>query len=100
MYSFTIDVPAPIEAYDALHQALVAKTGGQVPGLLIHIGRATETGFQVLEVWQDEATYRRFDAEIVAPMMARFAGGHEPAALPVQPFDLRGFITAGEPVVV
>ena len=100
MYSFTIDVPAPIEAYDALHRALVAETGGQVPGLLAHLGRATEGGFQVIEVWQDEATYRRFDAEIVAPMMERFAQGHEAATLPVVPFDLRGFIVAGDPIVV
>lgn len=101
MYSFTVDVPAPIEAYDALHQAIRAATGGgQYPGLLVHIAHATATGFQILEVWQDRESYERFDVEIAVPIMTQFGGGHAPEAPQPDAFELRGFVVSGEAMVV
>ncbi|MET0694795.1 MAG: hypothetical protein ABWY56_12755 [Propionibacteriaceae bacterium] len=100
MYSFTIDIPAPVEHYDGLHQALLAATGGQVDGLLVHLGRPTAQGFQVTEVWQSQDAFERFSAEVVGPVMSRLAGGAEVPPLMPTSFPLRGLILSGEEISV
>ena len=49
---------------------LLRRTGGHVDGLIVHLCRATEGGFQVHEVWTDQAAYERADRELVAPILA------------------------------
>ena len=49
-YGYEMDVPAPIEFYDALHAAIGRHSNGRADGLLLHLGRATATGFQVIEI--------------------------------------------------
>ena len=100
MYSFTIAVPGPIEAYDGLHHALIDVTGGAVDGMLLHLGRQTETGYEVTEVWQSKEAFDRFAADILGPVLADLSGGEEPPSLTVQPFDLRGLLLPGEHLVV
>ena len=97
MYAFTIDVPAPIEVYAAVHAAILERTGGRASGMILHLGRATATGFQVIEVWETREDYDRFAATTVAPVMTEL-GGTPPVPLEPVPFDLRGVILAGEPV--
>jgi hypothetical protein len=48
MYGVITTVPAPVEMYDGMH-AEIFRRAGFVDGLLVHIGRATTDGFQVLE---------------------------------------------------
>jgi len=61
-FAHIVDVPAPVAVYDATHAELLRRTGGHVDGLVVHICRATESGFQVVEVWTDRPPSRRPNA--------------------------------------
>lgn len=91
-YSFIVDVPAPIEMYDATHAAVAAAAGTAVDGLLVHIGRATDTGFQVLEIWESHQHYERFNQTVVWPAMAPITGGQPVPQPPVTEFTVRGLV--------
>ena len=54
MYSISYEIPAPIEFYDVLHAAVTAETDKSGEGLLVHIGRTTDRGFQIIEVWESK----------------------------------------------
>lgn len=102
-YALVIDVPAPAAVYDATHAELLRRTDGQVPGLVLHVCRATDGGFQVLEVWTDRAAYERADRDIVAPILAEQAGPVDGAGFvppTVQEFDVRGLVVPGSGVAV
>ena len=60
MYSISYQVPAPIEAYDALHAAVKDVTASDGEGLLVHIARPTETGFEIIEVWESQERFGAF----------------------------------------
>jgi hypothetical protein len=49
MYGVITTVSAPVEMYDTVHAEILRRVGF-IDGLLVHIGRATTDGFQVLEV--------------------------------------------------
>ena len=86
-------VPAPIEAYDAAHAEVGRRSEGVVDGLLVHIGRATEEGFEVLEVWESREHFERYTREVVNPVMAELSPGPPPT--PGQgyvEFDVRGLV--------
>ena len=51
------------------------RIGTSVDGCLVHVGRATHDGFEVLEVWESKEHYDRANAEIVFPLMRKLAGG-------------------------
>jgi|1185.fasta_scaffold146912_1 hypothetical protein len=92
-YAFVMDVPAPIEFYDALHAEIARRTPGGVEGILLHIGRATRTGFQVIEVWKAKEEFDRFNAETLGPVLAELSGGQPSAAQPaLEEFEPRGLI--------
>jgi hypothetical protein len=92
-YAYVVDVPAPIELYDAVHAEVVRRSGGHADGLLVHLARATATGFQVLEVWESKDQSDRFGDEFVGPAMAAAGGadveGPEP---PREEFEPRGLM--------
>jgi hypothetical protein len=100
-YGLVMDVPAPIEFYDALHAEIGRRTTGGVDGMLLHVGRATREGFQVIEVWESREVHDRFTAEIFEPALAQLTGG-QPA--PMRPamdeFEPRGLIVPSAQVVV
>ncbi|WP_222268578.1 hypothetical protein [Modestobacter marinus] len=99
-YGFVMDVPAPIELYDALHAEIGRRSEGRDDGLLLHLGRATDDGFQVLEIWESKEHCDRYDAEVVAPALAELADG-QPAAQPAkQEFEPRGLVIPGAAVRV
>lgn len=94
-YAHVVDVPAPAGVYDATHAELLRRTGGHVDGLIVHVCRATEGGFQVLEVWTDRAACERADRELVAPILAAQAEAAPDAPyLPprVEEFAVRGLV--------
>ena len=100
-YGFVLDVPAPIEFYDALHAEIARRTTGGVDGMLLHVGRQTHGGFQVLEVWESKELRERFDAEILGPALAHLSGGQPPPVEPVmEEFDPRGLIVPAAHVAV
>ena len=96
------DVAAPPEVYDAVHARVLDRTGGRADGLLVHLARATDTGFQVVEVWESKNHCERFEAEHVGPVVAELSGADGPAGgAPVATeFDVRGLVVPPAGVAV
>jgi len=100
-YGFVMDVPAQIDFYDALHAEIGRRTTGGVDGMLLHVGRETRGGFQVIEVWESKELYDRFTAEILGPALAHLTGGQSPPVEPaMEEFEPRGLIVPAAHVVV
>lgn len=95
VFGVTTNVPAPPEVYDAIHTGLLARSGTEVAGLLLHLARATPEGFAVTEVWETREHRDRYDRELVGPLIAELAG---PDASPValdqrtEEFEVRGLV--------
>ncbi|UOY03328.1 hypothetical protein [Blastococcus sp. PRF04-17] len=89
-----VDVPAPVEVYDAMHARLLERTGGSVEGLLVHLARETGSGFQIVEVWESQAAYERSTTEIVGPIARELTGDAPPpsSADTARTFEVRGLV--------
>jgi hypothetical protein len=93
-WGVTVDVPASVDLYDAVHAALLERAGSAVEGLLVHLARATEDGFQVIEVWESRRDHDRYVDELLAPVLAELSGGRAaPDSGPTEtPFEVRGLV--------
>jgi hypothetical protein len=93
-YGMVVDVPAPIDFYDALHAEIGRRSKGGAEGMLLHVGRATPGGFQIVEVWESKEQCDRYNAEVVGPALAQLSGGAPPpsAEPAVEEFEPRGLI--------
>ena len=69
MYGVITRVPAPVAMYDGMHAEMTRRTGTSLDGLLVHVGRATPDGFEVVEVWESKDDYDRANTDIVFPLM-------------------------------
>jgi hypothetical protein len=71
-YGSVVTVPAPIEAYLASH-AEVEKVIGDTPpdGMIVHVARPVDGGFEVFEIWGSKAQADKFNEEVVWPAIAR-----------------------------
>jgi hypothetical protein len=101
-YAHVVDVLAPIEMYDALHAEILRRSGGAVDGLLVHLGRPTATGFQVLEVWESRAHFDRYNDQVVLPTVADMTAG-QPGPAPqqaIEEFQVRGLVLEAGKVVI
>ncbi len=99
-FGISLDVAAPVELYDALH-AEVARRSGPVDGLLLHVGRATRDGFQVIEVWETREQCDRYNEEVVLPALARLTQGQPPRPAPPRvEFEPRGLVVPAAQVFV
>jgi quinol monooxygenase YgiN len=102
VFGVTFDVPGPITAYDAVHAEVLRETGGHAAGLLVHVGRSTAEGFQVIEVWDSRESYDAYYQTVMPAILARAAGdqaGPPPAQSAVE-IDVRGLVIPGQRVVV
>jgi len=100
-YGFVMDVPAPIDFYDAVHAEMRRRTPDGVDGLLLHVCRQTPGGFQIIEVWESKELSDRANAEIVGPAIAQLAGGQPPAQEPsTEEFEPRGLIVPAASIAV
>ena len=100
-YGFVMDVPAPIQFYDALHAELGRRTSGDVDGLLLHLARQTGAGFQVIEVWESKELCDRYTAELVTPAITELSGGQPPPMDPaIEEFEPRGLVVPAAHVFV
>ena len=101
-YAHVVDVVAPVELYDALHAEIVHASAGRVDGLLVHVGRPTAAGFQVLEVWRSREEFERYNASVVLPAAGRLAGDAAGPELrqEVTEFDVHGLVLTDGAVVV
>jgi hypothetical protein len=87
-----MEVAAPVEMYDAMHQELLRTVGPTVDGLHVHLAWPTPTGFQIVEVWESREPFERYSAQLVTPVMARTLGGDAPPATVVEEIDVRGLV--------
>jgi hypothetical protein len=86
------DVSAPVEIYDAVHAALLERVGSDTEGLLLHLARATEDGFQVIDVWASPGDRDRAQRELLGPVFAEVLQGRELPAPAVTEFEVRGLV--------
>jgi len=73
MYGYTLHFPAPIEAYRAMHKAVlevVAEEGGG-DGLLLHVAYPTDAGFDLTEVWEAKENLDTFNRDVLPKAMSR-----------------------------
>ncbi|MGY1650826.1 hypothetical protein [Geodermatophilus sp. SYSU D01119] len=91
-FAVTMDVAEPVELYDAVHRALLERTGGVVDGLLVHLARATDAGFQVVEVWESREDFERVSAQVVGPAAAEVLQGRPRTPTVLTEFEVRGLV--------
>ena len=97
MYGVITTVPAPVEVYDAMHAEMLKMkraAGTAVDGLLVHVGRATSDGFEVLEVWESKEHFDRANADIVVPLARKLAGDQPapPIEQATEAFEVHGLV--------
>lgn len=102
MYGVITTVPAPVEMYDGLHAEMIKRFGTSVDGLLVHVGRATTDGFQVLEVWESKEHYDRAYTDIIFPLIRELAGDQPLPSIEqaTETFDVRGIVIPGSNILV
>lgn len=72
MYGYTMRVGAPIEAYRALHNAILEIVGdSRVEGLIVHFAAPTDRGFAVTEVWETKEQVDAFNRTVLPQAMER-----------------------------
>jgi len=59
-YVLVHDVAASWEGYRAIEERLERPPAG----LLVHVAGATDEGFRIVEVWQTQADFERFESEL------------------------------------
>jgi len=101
MYSIAFQVNAPIEAYDALHAAVKEVMDSSGEGLLVHVARPMDAGFEIIEVWRSKEDFDAFMRDTfpkAAAKLPALGGGAVPQG---QEYELRGFLVyATEPIIV
>ena len=88
-HGLVMKVPAPTDFYDALHAEVGRRSTGRADGLLLHVGRVTDDGFEMVEIWESKDTCNRFFAEVVRPAVASVSGAHALRGEPVTTSRLR-----------
>ena len=73
MYGYTMRVPAPIEAYLAMHQAVLdaLDAGGGGEGLVLHFAYPTDQGFDLTEIWESREQFDTFNRDVFPKAMAQ-----------------------------
>jgi hypothetical protein len=90
-YGMIVRVQAPVEIYETAHGAVLEALGGQeAEGLLCHIGRQVDGGFEVIEVWESKEAATKFNDEVVIPAMVRtgVAPDEPPELTEFEPLDV------------
>ena len=93
-YGVVTSLSAPIEVYDQIHTGVIGDAATAIEGLLLHIGRPSPAGFEVVEVWESRAHYDRYQRELMASM-ANNPGAGTPPSMPtptIEEFEVRGLV--------
>jgi len=92
-YGIITTITGDSSMYDKLHGELLQRTGGQIAGLLLHIGKTTEQGFQVIEIWESKDQFDRCNRDIIWPLASQVLT-NDAAAAPVatEEFEPRGLV--------
>jgi hypothetical protein len=100
VHAVVLDVPAPVEMYDAIHAELLWHDVRSIDGLILHLGRSTAEGFQVVEVWESAEQYDRYNRDVVGPIMARIVGGRTVPRSDPTFITLHGLVIPHAPVAL
>jgi hypothetical protein len=89
-YGTIVRVAAPIQVYEATHAEVMKTADGplDVAGFILHTARATDDGFEIVEVWESKEQADAFNRDVVWPAMQRSgapADGPEPEVIEFQP---------------
>jgi len=87
-YGVVYTVPAPIEMYDAVHAEAMQHPAD---GLVMHLARTVNGGFQVIEVWESKEQCDRYGAEVLGPIIVRLAGADAAGPAPEE-FDVHTLV--------
>jgi hypothetical protein len=87
-YGVMFTVSAPIAMYDAVH---AEASQHPADGLIMHLVREVDDGFQVIEVWESKEQHDRFGEEVLGPIVARLAGA-DAEAPPSEEFDVHTLV--------
>jgi len=63
-YVLVEDVAASWERYEAVARSIERAPGG----LLVHVAGPTDEGFRIVEIWESEAAWRRFEPDLRAAL--------------------------------
>ena|SRR5688572_26792425 len=100
-HGLVIDFPAPIEFYDAVHAEIGRRVTGGVDGMLLHVGRPTNGGCQVTEIWESKEKCDPFFAEVFWPAVESVARGQAGPTRPtLEEFEPRGLIVPSAAIAV
>lgn len=93
-YGVVTTLSAPIEVYDQIHSHVMSQAPMAIDGLLLHIGRPSPTGFEVVEVWESRAKFEDYQRELLVSMTSGPGGGML-ASMPaptIDEFEVRGLV--------
>jgi hypothetical protein len=79
-----------------IHSQVIGHTPTAIEGLLLHIGRPSPAGFEVIEVWESRAHYDRYQRELRASI-ADGPGAGMPLSMQaatIEEFVVRGLVDA------
>jgi hypothetical protein len=71
---------------------VIGNAATAIEGLLLHIGRPSPAGFDVVEVWESRAHYDRYQRELMASTANNPSAGMPPSmpAPTIEEFEVRG----------
>jgi hypothetical protein len=96
-YGVIFRVSAPIEAYDAVHaEVMRTASDASTTGLIAHIARATEDGFEIIEIWDAKEQSDAFERDVVGPAMEKVGQGADGPEPELIEFEPRVILTSGE----
>jgi hypothetical protein len=74
-YAFVQDVASSWEQYERVTSSLVDPVP---PGLILHVAGPTDEGFRIIDVWETQDAWQRFQTERIAPAIAALGGPARP----------------------
>ena len=97
MYGYTMHIPAPAEAYRAMHKAVLEVIGedGGGDGLILHLALETDQGFDLTEVWESKEQLDAFNKTVFPKAMTRAGVSMEGPPPKTVEFDPIGVMTPG-----
>jgi len=74
-YAFVQDIASSWEQYERVAAGLTDPTPH---GLILHLAGPTDEGFRIIDVWDSEQAFKRFQAERLQPAVAALGGPARP----------------------
>ena len=90
-WGFISELPITPEQYDQLS----AEIGADPPGLIIHTSSRTDAGMRIIDIWESEADYRRFEDEQLMPAVGRLGWPAPAGPPPTEEFEVHNMRGSG-----